>query len=504
MFSLVSPNPSLLNKVSILLNDFRYHTENYNLSQAENKLDDAIFASQGRLETVLFVDADRTLAAEDTGALFWKRVSDLRSLEYEASTLKTLFSGPLGHSYTAFRQAVLLYEETANDQEFDALCQDVALGVTMHPEFVSLLRLVAEQKHVGAVVATCGLRRVWDKVLEREGLSEKVKVIGGGRIADGFVVSAAVKGALVSRLRETHHICVWAFRDSPLDLDMLCMADQAIIVVGEEQTRSKTMDAALTSAIDYHGLRARQAVLPIKASPRLDITKLPMIKLTEPEFVESLLRGRSTHGGLQVLCPTDTNAAKLLATPMRDAAVAGPDLREAHRFVGRYLAIEFLADVIGLEQTPIRHVLGHQTMGYQLFHEHQTTIVALMRGGEPMASGVNETFPLAMFVHASDADDIKPHHLQGQVTVILVDSVVNTGKTIIEFVQRVRKLHATVRIVVVAGVVQAQCVSGGSLNHTLARHAQLHLVALRLSDTKFTGSGTTDTGNRLFNTTHLP
>ena len=79
--------------------------------------------------------------------------------------------------------------------------------------------------------------------------------------------------------------------------------------------------------------------MPIKASPRLDFTKLAMIELTEPGFVESLLRGRSTHGGLQVLCPTDTNAAKLLATPMRDAAVAGPDLREARRCVGRYLAI---------------------------------------------------------------------------------------------------------------------------------------------------------------------
>ncbi|KAL8826247.1 MAG: hypothetical protein Q9191_003924 [Dirinaria sp. TL-2023a] len=70
LFSLVSSNPSLLNKVSILLNDFRYHVENYNLSQVENKLNDAIFVSQGRLETVLFVNADRTLAAEDTGALF--------------------------------------------------------------------------------------------------------------------------------------------------------------------------------------------------------------------------------------------------------------------------------------------------------------------------------------------------------------------------------------------------------------------------------------------------
>ena len=504
LFSLVPPHPTLLNRISTLLQDFSFHTEKYNLSQAESRLDEAIAASHGQLETVLIMDADRTLAAEDTGALFWKMVSISRSLRDEEYTLKTLFSSPLGYSYTAFRQAVLLYEETADDQDFDALCQDVASVVTMHPEFVSLLHLVAEQKHIGAIVVTCGLRRVWDKVLEREGLSEKVSVIGGGRIADGFVVSAAVKGALVARLRETHQMYVWGFGDSPLDLDMLSKADRAIVVVGEGQTRSKTMDAALTQAIDYEGLQAHQVMLPSNASPRLDIAKLPIIKLTEPEFLESLLGGRYTHGGLQLLCAADRNAAKLLATPMRDAAVAGPDLRETHRSVGWYLAIEFLAGAVGLEQSPIQHVLGRQTQGYQLFHERQTTIVALMRGGEPMALGVNDAFPLAMFVHAKDPDDLKLHHLQGQLTVILVDSVVNTGKTIAEFVHHVRKLHATIRIVVVAGVVQAQCISGGSLNQTLARHAEIYLIALRLSETKFTGSGTTDTGNRLFNTTYLP
>ncbi len=166
------------------------------------------------------MDTDRTLAAEDTGALFWKRLSNSRPLEYEAFTLNALFGSPLGYSYTAFRQAVLLYEETATDQEFDAFCEDVALAVIIHPEFVSLLQLVAEQKHVRALVVTCGLRRVWNKVLEREGLSEKIEVIGGGRIADRFVVLAAVKGALVARLREAHHMYVWAFGDSPLDLDM--------------------------------------------------------------------------------------------------------------------------------------------------------------------------------------------------------------------------------------------------------------------------------------------
>ncbi|OCK85219.1 hypothetical protein K432DRAFT_400421 [Lepidopterella palustris CBS 459.81] len=503
LFSLVSPH-MLLNKVSTLLCDFRHHTEEYNLSQAESKLDEAIIADQGQLETMLVIDADRTLAAEDSGALFWKEVSNLRRSRDDECTLKTLFGGPLGYSYTAFRQATLLYEETADDQEFDALCQNVASAVTMHPEFVSLLQLVAEQEHVGAVVVSCGLRRVWEKVLEREGLSKTVKVVGGGRIADGFVVTAAVKAALVARSRDTHKMYVWAFGDSPLDLDMLSKADEAIVVVGEEQTRSKTMDAALMNAIDNNGLRACQAVLPSNASPRLNTTKLPLIQLTENEFVDSVLCRRYRHASLQVLHATDKPAAKLLMTPMRDATVVGPPLLNAHKRVGFYLATELLAGAIGVEEYTIPHVQGHDTGGYRLFHEQQTSIVALMRGGEAMALGVYEAFQRAMFVHATLPKDIMLHHLQGQLTVLLVDSVVNSGKTVVEFVQHIRNLHATIRIVVVTGVAQAQSVSRGSLAQALAGHSNLSLVALRISDNKFTGRGTTDTGNRLFNTTHLP
>lgn len=503
LFSLLSPRPKLPKRVSTLLHDFQRHSETYNLSRAESSLDKAFAAGQGQLETVLVMDADRTLAAEDTGTLFWKRVTNSQLSEDGECPLKTLFGSPLGYSYTAFRQAVLLYEETANDQEFEALCGAVASTVTMYPEFLSLLPLVTHEKHVGAVVVSCGLRRVWEMVLEREGLSETVKVIGGGRIADGFVVTAAVKAALVSRLRQANHMYVWAFGDGPLDLDMLRKADQAIVVVGEEQSRSKTMDAVLMDAIINNGLVARQAVLPGGASPRLDSTMLPLVQLTGHEFVDAVLCSRSRHAGLQVLHATDRSAAKLLMTPMRDATVAGPVLREAHRHVGWYLATEFLADVIGVEEYSIPHVQGHQTNGYRLLHEHQTLIVALMRGGEAMALGVNDSFPLAMFVHASRPDDIKLHHLQGQHTVVLVDSVVNSGKTVLHFVQHVRNLHPTIRIVVLAGVAQAQSVSGTNLTRALARDPKLSLVALRLSDNKFTGRGTTDTGNRLFNTTHL-
>lgn len=505
LFSLLSSHSALLSQVVTLLRDFRIHTENYNLCQVVNRLEELLFSSgKDKLEAVLVIDADRTLAAEDTGALFWDRVSNSRWPREEYQPLKSLFGSNLGYSYKAFLQATLLYEETANDQEFDVLCQDVASAVSMHPEFVSLLQLVGRQEHVGAVIVSCGLRLVWDKILEKEGLSHTVKVIGGGRIADGLVVTAAVKAALVDHLRDLHGMYVWAFGDSPLDLEMLSKADQAIVIVGEEQTRSKTMDGALSNAIHNGGLRARQTLLPSHAPPRLDSTTIPLLQLTAPNFLDSILcRRRSQHTGLQLLHATEKKAAKLLMTPMRDAKLAGPALREAHRRVGWYLATEFLADVIGIEEYPIGHVQGHPTTGYRLLHEERITIVALMRGGEPMALGVNDALPLAMFVHASRPEDILLHHLQRQLTLVLVDSVVNNGKTVAHFLQHVRNLHACIRIVIIAGVVQAQSITEGPFAQAFNRHAKVSLIALRLSENKFTGSGNTDTGNRLFNTTHL-
>ncbi|KAI1345648.1 uracil phosphoribosyltransferase-domain-containing protein [Xylaria sp. FL0043] len=499
LFGLLSVQRTLVHKASAFLRDFRLHTEAYNLLCAERKLDEILGADK-TLQTMLVFDADRTLAPEDTGELFWATgpSDDTRSL-------KGLFSGPLRYSYTAFRQAALLYEETAEESDFDALCTIVASAVHVHPEFLTLLRLVAEQDHVGALVVTCGLRAVWEKVLEAEGLSKTAKVIGGGRIADGLVVTDTVKTGVASRLRDIHHMYVVAFGDSPLDLPMLRAADQAIVVVGEENSRSKTMDAALHRAMEHDGFRPSQALLPGHASPRLDVVDLPVISIDDPEFTNSILscRHRPSIPSSLVLHATGRNVAKLLMTPTRDANVNGPNLREAHRRIGWYLAIEFLAELVGLEEYAIPHVQGHQTSGFRLRGEQLTSIVALMRGGEPMAFGVSDALPEAMFIHAKDPKDILLQHLDGRHTVILVDSVVNSGKSVVQFVQHIRAISSKIRIVVIAGVVQAQSVTDGDLAHMLAHDTSLHLIALRLSDNKFTGQGTTDTGNRLFNSTCL-
>lgn len=157
--------------------------------------------------------------------------------------------------------------------------------------------------------------------------------------------------------------------------------------------------------------------------------------------------------------------------------------------------------MIGCEETEIPHVQKHQTEGYRLLDEEKTVIVALMRGGEPMALGVSEAFPAAMFVHANVPEDLKEQHIRGQSTILLVDSVVNSGKTILDFIEHVRKINKTVRIVVVAGVIQAKFFNKPPAH--VQADWNVGFVAMRLSENQFKGKGQTDTGNRLFNTTQL-
>ncbi|EFR02793.1 hypothetical protein MGYG_09098 [Nannizzia gypsea CBS 118893] len=302
--------------------------------------------------------------------------------------------------------------------------------------------------------------------------------------------------------KDKYHMDVWAFGDSPLDMEMLKRADKGIVVVGAEATRSKSMDSALIEAIESDGARLQQLVLPRTTPIWLDSKRLPPLDITGAGFVDFV--PFPSPPSIQLIHATEKSAARLLMTGMRNASVVGLDLCRAHKFVGKYLATELLSDIIGVEEYSIPHVLGYETSGHQLYHEGQTLIMAVMRAGEPMACGVWDTFPKAAFLHVKFPEDVKPHHVEGKVTIILVDSVINSGKTVAEFLERIQKLHSTAGIVVVAGVVQAECISSQTLTHKLRHGAKVSVVALRISQNRYTGRGTTDTGNRLFNTTSLP
>jgi len=157
-------------KAAALLRDCSEHSEGLNLRRAKTALN-AITCHVPKLETVLVLDADKTLAPQDTGALFWNSAppSD------KDLTLKTLFSSNFGYSYEAFRQAMLLYEQSHDDRSFDELCAKVAETVNIYPDILTLLQEASKHDHVMAVVFTSGPKRVWEMVLTKAGLSEKIK-----------------------------------------------------------------------------------------------------------------------------------------------------------------------------------------------------------------------------------------------------------------------------------------------------------------------------------------
>lgn len=478
--------------VAQVLKDYHRHEEEQNLNTVLQKVCDIVKDHPPR-KTYLVLDADRTLNARDTSSLFAIKTDPKLSQD-----LETIFK-TFKYTFCAFSRAVLAYEAIATSlstkEDFDEICVEVANGVEMHSKILTLLNAVAEHDHIGVIVITCGLRAIWQNVIRHAGL-HSIDVIGGGRFTDGYVVTPEVKGAVVDALRTTHGAYVWAFGDSPLDLEMLKKADEAVVVTGEEQWRSKTMDSELQVAI-HEGLKASQVLLPPRSSPRLDLASLPIIQLSDPDLITTILQ----HRGLVLHTPPQ-HVQKLLATPMRDANVSGPKLQDAHRCVGWYLATHFLPGIIGTETYEVPHVQGNTTEAHRLLDENRTLIVPLMRGGEPMAFGIWNAFPLAVFLHAKDTNDITQEHLNGVKTVVLVDSVVNSGKSMADFVEAVRDLDCKIRIVVVAGVVQAAVIKHGVLKDA-ARKEETHVVALRVSENSFVGRKTTDTGNRLFNSTHL-
>lgn len=75
-----------------------------------------------------------------------------------------------------------------------------------------------------------------------------------------------------------------------------------------------------------------------------------------------------------------------------------------------------------------------------------------MRGGEPMAKGVYKTFPLARYIFAKSPQDIIWKDVADMANILLVDSVINTGKNIINFVENIRIISFKAKILLVAGI----------------------------------------------------
>jgi uracil phosphoribosyltransferase/phosphoserine phosphatase/adenylate kinase len=496
-YTLVSTIRDLLNRFVLQQSD-----ECRNHQVALDILDDYIsqHPNRSKLDTIVVVDADKTLGPFDAGNLWWqKRMGGPAVVGSRDDPVSiTLHPDNMGYSYQGFQQAVLMYEhETPDRDAFETTCRAVAEGISLYPPMRRMLDHVRGSEFGEVIVVTCGLRRVWEMVLERFGVTG-VRVIGSGRVDDGYVVTGETKTAIVRHLRRRHQMRVIAIGDSQLDMGMMKEAHGAIVIMGEEELRSRGMARQLRSMSIEALQKFRQVCIPATV-PALEAKGL--LRIPEPNPLDMY------EWEIRTIDATDKSAAKLLATPMRDASISGRALQEAHRKVGWYLVTEYLSEDMGLEPYETTHVQGKKIDGHRIVNEGNSIIIPLMRGGEPMAFGVHDAMPTAAFLHSKEPHDIKAEHLKGRKTIILVDSVINEGRSVAKHVNHISGFPeaASIRIVVITGVAQQESLKpGGPLQRALkVGKGELTVIALRKSENKYTGTGGTDTGHRLFKTEFL-
>lgn len=182
---------------------------------------------------------------------------------------------------------------------------------------------------------------------------------------------------------------------------------------------------------------------------------------------------------------------RLLVDATRRADCAGPALARAHREVGRALA-RVVAESLPLEEVPIEHVAG-RSIGVQIRPGAEPIIVALMRAGLFVAEGLWERIPGASLVPlATGAPLALP--ASGRM-VIVVDAVINTGRTLCAVLDHVRSLGAAKTLAVALVGHRPRVVDLSD------QRPEVDFIAARLSERSYVGRGATDTGGRLFGTT---
>jgi len=275
---------------------------------------------------------------------------------------------------------------------------------------------------------------------------------------------------------------------------MLCATDRAYIVIDDRQNRS-LKDFICEKVASGGATRLYQLNLFKKVSFLHDGIQVGTLDWLLAELSDGLQKVTD--------CAKISTAACILAAQSRRSDVSGPALQEVHVQIGRFLADKLLDDVgpCGLltDEASFSHVQG--TAFYGMVASENVLIVPLMRGGEPMSRGVYQSFPRAHLIHYNNDDAQSSNSLESVLTssqikdVIIVDSVVNEGRSVRQTLASLNDKQRKLRIYVLTAVMQ--------YNASLQlpkEFPHVQFLALRISENKYTGKGGTDTGNRLFGT----
>lgn len=196
---------------------------------------------------------------------------------------------------------------------------------------------------------------------------------------------------------------------------------------------------------------------------------------------------------------TDAPASRILSDRTRRSDLDTRDFSEAYADLGRFLAHQVL-EQFELEEYQIQHCEGPRS-GVRIRNQERIGIVCLMRAGLYLAHGCRSVLrccPLHLFsperdkgLSPKELDELAGSRLDA---LLIVDSVVNTGKTIRPIFAQAKSIGIK-KVIVMAGV--SPVAQGTSIAED---HPDVMFYFARLSHNSYVGKGGTDTGNRLFGT----
>lgn len=147
-----------------------------------------------------------------------------------------------------------------------------------------------------------------------------------------------------------------------------------------------------------------------------------------------------------------------------------------------------------------REILGMQPSIYktkQLSHnklqdlpyydESGFVIIGILRAGLYIAEGIRKVFPNAQYFLVKT-----PQELESIVfkKVIIADSVINTGKTLRDFLAIIQAEEY---------YIATSVIYEASIKEIFKQYPSVHIFSIRSSTNSYVGQGSNDTGNRLFN-----
>lgn len=182
---------------------------------------------------------------------------------------------------------------------------------------------------------------------------------------------------------------------------------------------------------------------------------------------------------------------KSLNSKARDSSISQNDLVTVHKKIGDLLGQTYL-NKRGITEKTITTVQGKESKS-PVINLGNITIIVLLRAGLYVAEGVRELLEDVehSYLLSQSPDDIDLNFIRDR-DVIIVDSVINTGTTIMRYISNINEARSLSVMSIV-------------LQNDFAKFAEkeykfVDFIVSRISDNSFVGKGKTDTGNRLFGT----